>query len=156
MERVFPVFTSKLSSLLFAFLLISTAAAATPLQIYGAWHCGNDACTWGTVRDITDFDVKNHWLIDRGDGVPSVNLVVLSFVDPLKLMNKTNDAQTINGVPIGMNQQVVSYFTSPQCAGNAVHRWDYFCEQLEHRPIDQSNAIRIERCCAGQEPGRRH
>jgi hypothetical protein len=50
--------------------------------------------------------------IDRGDGVPSVNLVVLSFVDPLKLLNKTNDAQTINGAPIGMNQQVVSYFTS--------------------------------------------
>ena len=61
---------------------------------------------------MTDFDAKNHWLIDRGDGVPSVNLVVLSFVDPLKLLNKTNDAQTINGAPIGMNQQVVSYFTS--------------------------------------------
>src|SRR5258707_15641419 len=112
MERVFSVFTNKLSSLLFAFLLISTAAVATPLQIYGAWHCGNDACTWGAVRDITDFDVKNHWLIDRGDGVPSVNLVVLSFVNPLKLLNKTNDAQTINGPPIAMNQQVVSYFTS--------------------------------------------
>ena len=112
MERIFSVFTNKLSSLLFSFLLISTAAAATPLQIYGTWHCGNDACTWGTVRDMTDFDAKNHWLIDRGDGVPSVNLVVLSFVNPLKLLNQTNDAQTINGVPIGMNQQVVSYFTS--------------------------------------------
>src|SRR5258707_6217688 len=112
MERVFSVFTNNLSSLLFAFLLTSTAAVATPLQIYGAWHCGNDACTWGAVRDITDFDVKNHWLIDRGDGVPSVNLVVLSFVNPLKLLNKTNDAQTINGAPVGMNQQVVSYFTA--------------------------------------------
>ena len=66
----------------------------------------------GTVRDMTDFDAKNHWLIDRGDGVPSVNLVVLSFVDPLKLLNRTNDAQTVNGAPIGMNQRVVSYFTS--------------------------------------------
>jgi hypothetical protein len=112
MERLFSVFTNKLSALLLAFLLISTAAFATPLQIYGAWHCGNDACTWGAVRDITDFDAKNHWLIDRGDGVPSVNLVVLSFVDPLKLLNQTNDAQTINGAPVGMNQQVVSYFTS--------------------------------------------
>ncbi len=112
MKRVFPVFTNKLSSLLLAFLLISTAAVATPLQIYGAWHCGNDACTWGAVRDMTDFDAKNHWMIDRGDGVPSVNLVVLSFVNPLKLLNKTNDAQTVNGVPVGMNQQVVSYFTS--------------------------------------------
>jgi hypothetical protein len=107
MERAFPVFTNKLSLLLLAFLLISTAAVATPLQIYGAWHCGNDACTWGAVRDITDFDAKNHWLIDRGDGVPSVNLVVLSFVNPLKLLNKTNDAQTINGVPVGMNVRVM-------------------------------------------------
>ena len=71
MKRIFPVFTNKLFSLLLAFLLISTAASATPLQIYGTWHCGNDACTWGTVRDMTDFDVKNHWLIDRGDAVPS-------------------------------------------------------------------------------------
>ncbi len=100
MKCTFPAFTNKLSSLLLAFLFISTAAAATPLQIYGTWHCGNDACTWGAVRDMTDFDAKNHWLIDRGDGVPSVNLVVLSFVNPLKLLNKTNDAQTINGVPV--------------------------------------------------------
>lgn len=93
-------------------LLVSANAGATQIQIYGAWHCGNDACTWGTVRDLTDFDTKNHWLIDRGDGVPSVNLVVLSFVDPLKLLNQTTDAQTVNGIPIGMNSQIVSYFTS--------------------------------------------
>ena len=61
---------------------------------------------------MTDFDTKNHWMIDRGDGVPSVNLVILSFVNPLKLLNQTNDAQTVNGVPIGINAQVVSYFTS--------------------------------------------
>ena len=80
-------------------LFFSAAAGATPLQIYGAWHCGNDACTWGTVRNMTDFDTNNHWMIDRGDGVPSVNLVVLSFVNPLKLLNQTNDTQTVNGVP---------------------------------------------------------
>jgi hypothetical protein len=112
MKSVLPALTNKWSSLLLVLLLISTAAFATPLQIYGAWHCGNDACLWGTVRNMTDFDAKNHWMIDRGDGVPSVNLVVLSFVDPLKLLNQTNDAQTVNGVPIGMNSQVVSYFTS--------------------------------------------
>jgi hypothetical protein len=33
------------------------------------------------LRDMTDFDHNNHWLIDRGDGRPSVNLVILSFVD---------------------------------------------------------------------------
>jgi hypothetical protein len=91
-----------------------TAAAAgtsTPIQVYGAWHCGNDACTWGTVRDLTEFDANNHWLIDRGDGVPSVNLVVLSFVDPVKLLNRTTDSQTSNGIPVGMTQSIVSYFT---------------------------------------------
>src|SRR5438045_8499159 len=89
-------------------------ATSTPIQIYGAWHCGNDACTWATVRDMTNFDHNNHWLIDRGDGSgqPSVNLVVLSFVNPLKLLNKTNDAGDVNGVPVGMNQAVVDYFKS--------------------------------------------
>src|SRR5204863_5599858 len=90
----------------------ATTMAATPISVYGAWHCGSDACVWGSVRDMTDFDTKNHWLIDRGDGVPSVNLVILAFVNPLKLLNRTNDAGTVNGVPIGMNQQVISYFTS--------------------------------------------
>jgi hypothetical protein len=112
MKCVVSALTSKPIALLFTLLLLSAAAAATPIQIYGAWHCGNDACTWGSVRDMTDFDTKNHWMIDRGDGVPSVNLVILSFVNPLKLLNKTNDAQTVNGVPVGINAAVVSYFTS--------------------------------------------
>ncbi len=88
--------------------------APTPIQIYGAWHCSNDHCTWGTVRNMSDFDSKNHWLIDRGDGpaLPSVNLVVLSFVQPMKLLNRTNDSQTANGIPIGMNSAIVNYFTS--------------------------------------------
>jgi hypothetical protein len=92
----------------------ASAMAATPISIYGAWHCGNDACTWASLRDMTDFDAKNHWLVDRGDGsgLPSVNLVVLSFVQPLKLLNRTTDAQTLNGVPRGMDQNVVNYFKS--------------------------------------------
>ncbi|MBO0885655.1 MAG: hypothetical protein J2P17_36040, partial [Mycobacterium sp.] len=74
--------------------------------------CGNDECTWGTVRNMTDFDTKNHWLLDRGDGTPSVNLVVLAFVNPLKLLNQTTDSGDTNGVPVGMNSAVISYFTS--------------------------------------------
>jgi hypothetical protein len=63
---------------------------------------------------MTNFDQMNHWLIDRGDGsgLPSVNLVILSFVNPLKLLNKTTDSGTVNGVPVGMNQAVVDYFKS--------------------------------------------
>jgi hypothetical protein len=93
-------------------LFCGKAQATTPMEIYGAWHCSNDYCVWGTVRNMTNFDTANHWMIDRGDGTPSVNLVVLSFVNPLKLLNQTNDSQTVNGVPIGMNAAVVSYFTS--------------------------------------------
>src|SRR5260370_11328859 len=91
-----------------------SANAQTQIQVYGPWHCGSDFCTWGSVRNMTDLDSKNHWMIDRGDGsgLPSVNLVVLSFVQPLKLLNKTNDSQTANGAPIGMNSAIVSYFTS--------------------------------------------
>ena len=88
------------------------AATGSPPQVYGAWHCSNDACTWATVRDMTDFDHANHWLIDRGDGRPSVNLVVLSFVNPLTLLNGTTDSGNADGVPVGMNQAVVDYFTS--------------------------------------------
>jgi hypothetical protein len=87
-------------------------AALTPISVYGAWHAGNDYCTWGSVRNMADFDVKNHWLIDRGNGQPSVNLVVLSFVNPLKLLNQTTDNATLNGVPRGMTPDVVNYFKS--------------------------------------------
>ncbi len=93
-------------------LFSGTTVRATQMEIYGAWHCGNDFCTWATVRDMANFDNANHWMIDRGDGTPSVNLVVLSFVNPLKLLNQTNDSQTVNGAPMGMNSAVVSYFTS--------------------------------------------
>jgi hypothetical protein len=90
----------------------SALAAVTPMQIYGTWHCGNDACTWATVRSVTEFDSKNHWIIDRGDGRPSVNLVVLSFVNPLKLLNKTTDAGNLSGVPRGITPEIVNYFKS--------------------------------------------
>jgi hypothetical protein len=94
------------------FLVTATPVQSTQIEVYGAWHCSNDACLWGTVRNMTDFDTANHWIIDRGDGSPSVNLVILSFVNPLKLLNRTNDSQTANGVPIGMTSAIVSYFTS--------------------------------------------
>src|SRR5438105_2885349 len=59
-----------------------TAGGTTPIQIYGTWHCGNHGCDWSVVRDTApggEFDVANHWIIDRGDGSgkPSVNMVVL-------------------------------------------------------------------------------
>jgi hypothetical protein len=90
------------------------AGDGAAFEVFGAWLCSNDSCTWKTVRDMTDFDKKNHWMIDRGDGsgLPSVNLVILSFVDPLKLLNLTTDSQTVNGIPVGMTAAIVNYFTS--------------------------------------------
>jgi hypothetical protein len=58
---------------------------------------------------MDEFDTANHWLVDRGDGRPSVNLVVLSFVNPLKLLNQT-DTGLYNMIPLGMDQAVVDYF----------------------------------------------
>jgi hypothetical protein len=95
-----------------ALLAGATATSATPIQIYGVWHCGSNLCGWSTIRDMTEFDSKNHWLIDRGDGSPSVNLVILSFVNPLKLLHLTNDTQTSEGVPIGITPAIVGYFTA--------------------------------------------
>ncbi|MEU0600025.1 hypothetical protein ABZ484_17550 [Streptomyces sp. NPDC006393] len=101
-----------LGALLVPHAASASAAGGTPPQIYGAWHCSNDACVWGTVRTVAEFGAQNHWLIDRGDGRPSVNLVVLSFVEPLKLLHGTTDATTLNGVPRGMTKDIVQYFTS--------------------------------------------
>lgn len=36
-------------------LLAAGTAKATPIEIYGAWHCSNDFCTWDTVRDMAQF-----------------------------------------------------------------------------------------------------
>ncbi|HJS53432.1 MAG TPA: hypothetical protein VJ765_02780 [Chitinophagaceae bacterium] len=92
----------------------AVGTTVTPPQVYGVWHAGNDFCIWGTVRTVTEFDSKNHWLIDRGDGTgrPSVNIVILSFVHPLKLLNKTTDATTVNGIPRGMTPDIIDYFKS--------------------------------------------
>jgi len=93
-------------------IMAPSAAAATQVQVYGAWLCGTDECTWATVPNMTTFDTDNHWLIDRGDGTPSVNLVVLAFVNPLKLLDQTTDSGDVNGVPAGMTSTAVNYFTS--------------------------------------------
>ena len=98
----------------------SSAATNTgQLQVYGTWHCGDQYCSWPTAITNTSpgstFDNQNRWIIDRnmnGTYVPSVNLVVLAFVDPLKLMNLTNDSSDTSGIPNGMTSAVVSYFTS--------------------------------------------
>src|SRR5262250_3360499 len=85
----------------------SLARGQYQMQVYGLWHCYSDACSWASVPNMTTFDTDNHWIIDRRNGSPSVNVVVLSFVDPVKLMNLTTDSTTTNGIPIGMTTAVV-------------------------------------------------
>src|SRR5437868_14027332 len=95
-----------------AALVVPASYANAQMQVYGLWHCYLDACSWASVPNMTTFDTDNHWIIDRGDGKPSANLVVLSFVDPVKLMNLTTDSTDLNGIPIGMTTAVVNYFQS--------------------------------------------
>lgn len=106
------------ASLAVLFVVLFSAfpvTAQTQMQIFGAWHCYTDGCSWASVPNMTTFDTDNRWMIDRnmnGTYDPSVNLVILSFVDPVKLMNLTNDSGDINGIPIGMNTAVINYFQS--------------------------------------------
>lgn len=102
------------TALFVAALLMNLPAlnAQTQMQVYGVWHCYSDACSWATVPNMTTFDTDNHWIIDRGNGSPSVNVVVLSFVNPVKLMSLTTDSGDVNGIPIGMTTAVVNYFQS--------------------------------------------
>lgn len=82
---------------------------ATPIAIFGVWHAGNHYADWALVRAMGEFDQANHWIIDRGDGVPSVNLVVLSFLHPIEVLAMQDP---VDGVPPGMTMDVVNYFKS--------------------------------------------
>jgi len=89
-----------------------------PISIYGAWHCGNSFCDWSRVRDVSpggEFDRANHWIVDRNQGSdhrPSVNLVVLSFLEPKQLLLGTTNGAFQQGIPAGMTSAVVDYFRS--------------------------------------------
>jgi hypothetical protein len=107
--------TRKLWWMVLAVAVAASAFAQTPMQVYGAWHCTSDFCTWATPEDSTTFDTQNHWMIDRNMNntfQPSVNLVNFSFVQPVKLMNLTTDSGDINGIPSAMDTNAVSYFQS--------------------------------------------
>lgn len=86
-----------------------------PISIYGVWHCGNSFCDWSRVRDPQEFDAANRWIVDRNDGDdhrPAVNLVVLSFLEPMQLLLGTTNGAFVNGVPAGMTPAIVDYFAS--------------------------------------------
>ena len=92
------------------------------MSIFGAWHCGNHYCDWTMVRQGFspggEFDNANRWLIDRNMDEtysPSVNLIVLSFVQPEHLYDNytqliSEEQGWLNGLPRGMTKEVVDYF----------------------------------------------
>jgi hypothetical protein len=88
----------------------------TPIQVFGVWHAGNHYADWALPREMVDFDHANHWIINRdagsSQGAPSVNLVVLSFLDPMEVLNGTDTGAEPQqfGVPVGMTQEIVDYF----------------------------------------------
>jgi len=45
-----------------------------------------------------------NWIVNRGDGNPTVNLVIFSFVNPMNLLQP-------NGIPAGFTQDAVNFFT---------------------------------------------
>ena len=111
----------------------------TPIQVFGVWHAGNHYADWSLPRDMQEFDHANHWLIDRGDGRPSVNLVVLSFLQPLDVLHLTTDATTVDGVPVGMTQAIVDYFKGAgirvMMSIGGVTYTDYWDEALATDPV---------------------
>jgi len=81
----------------------------TPIQIFGVWHAGNHYADWSMVRDMAEFDAANRWIIEGNEGAPAVNLVVLSFLQPLDVLHMDiSDPRT--GVPPGMTTEIVDYF----------------------------------------------
>jgi len=78
----------------------------TLASVYSIWHCGSD-CAWTSKPDLS----SSAWILNRGDGKHTTDLVILSFMDPIALVNGQNTGGYTNGVPNGMIQSY-TYFTS--------------------------------------------
>jgi len=66
-------------------------------KIYSAWYCGDDSCLWANPPSS-----NQSWLINRGDGNPTFNIVIFAFIDPMKLLQGT--------IPAGFTSGEVNYF----------------------------------------------
>jgi len=78
-------------------LLASVEGLPSLSKIYSAWYCADDGCAWASPPTG-----NQSWLINRGDGEPTVNVVIFSFIDPLKLLQGT--------IPAGFTKGEVSYY----------------------------------------------
>ena len=99
------------------------APTPTPIQIFGAWHCSDDACTWATVRTVAEFDSKNHWLVDRGNGQPVGQPRDPQLRPPAQAAepdDRRRDRST--ACRKGMTPEIVNYFKSRGHPGHALDR----------------------------------
>jgi len=81
----------------------------TPIQIFGVWHAGDHYADWANPTVMADFDYDNRWIIEGNNGKPAVNLVVLSFLHPTRVL-EMDPADPKSGVPVGMTAAVVNFF----------------------------------------------
>jgi len=80
-------------------LLILLGCCAAQNQFYGIWHCGNDGCDWNTTPNKTSMA----WIMDRGDGKPTVNVFSMAFLNPQIILTKG-----VAGVPAGMTKEFIN------------------------------------------------
>jgi len=84
----------------FLFALLPFASfGADYRKIYAAWHCSNDGCGWGSEPPTSSFD----WIVNRGDGKPTFNVLNLAFVNPVDLL------RSADGIPKGMSGSIIQY-----------------------------------------------
>jgi len=86
--------------------ILSLCTLAQSGKLFGLWYCGDDACDWAKEPDLN----KAAWIVNRGDGKPTVNVIIFSFLDPLALLQQTTNEQFQDGVPKGMTEKVVQFF----------------------------------------------
>jgi len=95
-------------TLLFILVVTIISSWAIPSRLYGLWHCGDDGCSWFKEPNTSN----SQWIINRGDGKPTANFVMFSFLDPVALLHGTNDQNFANGVPKGMTKNIIDFFKS--------------------------------------------
>jgi len=62
--------------------------------------CGDDGCLWAKQPNLANAN----WIINRGDGNVTYNLVIFAFIDPNTLIS--------GNIPAGMTQASVDFFKS--------------------------------------------
>ncbi|GAM20156.1 hypothetical protein SAMD00019534_033310 [Acytostelium subglobosum LB1] len=79
------------------------AAPSDLTKVYALWHCGADGCMWNEAVDNSYFD----WIVNRGDGQPTANLIIFSFLNPVNVLSSG-----VQAVPAGLTPSMIQYLQS--------------------------------------------